>query len=163
MELAEKLEEVFVAYLQTLTWPVSLRTNPDDATTVRIFPGENDADKNSQCIVCVAEDSTEEPENSGNRRFAFRCEVRTPVADPSNLDIHKAAASALENAIMADGLSDLVNAAAYAKAIALPDDFADLDNFCLYPVISRTDTRAEDEELHVSGKALSCYCMGIKG
>lgn len=162
MELAEKLEESWVAYLNTLTWPASLTIS---AGVYRIFPGENDAPKDQQCIVCIAEDSgSEEPNNSGNRIFPFRCELRTPVADPSNLAIHKVVASALENAIMADGVCDLVNAAAYAKATANPgNDFADLDNFCLYPVISRTDLRAEDEEVHVSGKAMSCYCMGIKG
>ncbi len=164
MELAEKLEEAFVAYLQTLDWPEALYLDADDETTLQIFPGENSADKNQQCIVCVAEDSsTEEPSNSGNRIFPFRVELRTPVADPTNLASHKDSASILENALLADGLSDLVNAAAYAKAVASPADYADLDNFCLYPVISRTDIRAEDEELHLSGKALSCYCMAIKG
>lgn len=162
MELAEKLEEAFVAYLNTLAWPASLTISTG---VYRIFPGENADVKDQQCIVCVAENSgSEEPNNSGNRIFPFRCELRTPVADPSNLPIHKVAASALENACMANNLSDLVNTAAYAKATANPtNDFADLNNFCLYPVISRTDLREEDEELHVSGKSLSCYCMGIKG
>lgn len=165
MELAEKLEEAFVAYLKSLTtWPVSLQTDPADASTLRIFPGENDDTKNAQCIVCVADDSgTEEPPNSGNRMFPFRCEVRTPVVDPSPLASHKALAALLETAIQNTVLADLVNAAAYAKAIAEPEDFAELDNFCLYPVISRTPTRAQDEEMHVSGQALSCYAMGIKG
>lgn len=162
MELAEKLEEAFVAYLQSLaTWPASLK-NADNS--LRIFPGENDAPKDAQCIVCVAEDSgQEDPPFSGNRMFPFRCEVRTPVAQPSPLASHKLAADALEDAIQDSALSDLVNAAAYAKAAASPADFADLDNFCLYPVVSRTPTRAQDEELWVSGQAMSCYAMGIKG
>jgi hypothetical protein len=164
MELAEKLEESFVAYLKSLTWPESLRDDPDDATTVRIFAGESDETKTGQCIVCVADDNpTEEPNNSGNCVFSFRVELRTPIADPSPIGDHKDVADALENAIMADGLGDLVNAAAYAKAVAEPDDFADLDHFCLYPVISRTPIREQIDDLHVSGRALSCYCMGIKG
>jgi len=164
MELAEKLEESFVAYLKTLEWPASLLEDPDDASTLRIFPGENSDDKTGQCIVCVADDNpTEEPENSGNCRFGFHCEVRTPIGVPFTTDDHKAVADALENAIMAEGLADLVNTAAYAKAVAEPADFADLDNFCLYPVISRTPIREQQDELHISGRALSCYCMGIKG
>lgn len=161
MELAEKLEEAFVAYLKTLTtWPNSLKLN----NALQIFAGESSEEKTQQCIVCVAEDNpSEEPSNSGNCVFSFRVELRTPVSDPSPIDDHKAAADALENAIMASGLADLVNAAAYAKAVASAADFADLDNFCLYPVISRTPIRAEDEEVMVSGRALSCYCMGIKG
>jgi hypothetical protein len=165
MELAEKLEESFVAYLKSLTWPESLRDDPDDATTVRIFAGESDETKTGQCIVCVADDNpTEEPNNSGNCVFSFRVELRTPIADPSPIGDHKDVADALENAIMADGLGDLVNAAAYAKAVAEPDDFADLDQ--LLPVSRyqpHAHSRAGSRNLHVSGRALSCYCMGIKG
>ena len=161
MELAEKLEQAFVAYLNTLDWPDSLN---GDSDTPRIFAGENDQSKDGQCIVCIAEDNpTEEPPNSGNCVFSFRVELRTPIAEPSPIDDHKEVADALENAIMASGLADLVNAAAYAKAISDPDNSADLDNFCLYPVISRTPIREQDEELWVSGRAMSCYCMGIKG
>jgi len=161
MELAEKLEQSFVAYLNTIDWPDSLK---DDSGSLRIFAGESDASKDGQCIACVAEDNpTEEPSNSGNCVFSFRCELRTPIAEPSPVDDHKAVSDALENAIMSDSLADLVNTAAYAKAVANPDDFADLDNFCLYPVISRTPIREQSEELWISGRALSCYCMGIKG
>ena len=162
MELAEKLEQAFAAYLQSLaTWPDSLK---DADGALQIFPGENDAPKDQQCVVCVAENGDiEDPPMSGNRHIPFRIEVRTPVADPSPIADHEAVTAALETAILDSTLSDLVNAAAYAKAIASPGDFADLDNFCLYPVISRTPIREQDEELWVSGHSLGCYCMGIKG
>ena len=161
MELAEKLEEAFVAYLQLVAWPASLK---DADNVLQIFPGENDAPKDQQCIVCLAENAgSEEPPFSGNRMFPFRIDVRTPIADPSTIAIHKAVATILETAIQDDALADAVNLAAYLKAAGQPADFADLDNFCLYPVIGRTPIREQAEEYNMSGHALSCYCMGVKG
>lgn len=110
MEHAELIEGAFVNYLSdaaNATWPASFDVG-------RIFPGENNLDKDGQRIVCYLEGGDlgeEDPPLSGNRMTTVTVQLRTPFSkltaaqkaagQPEPLDGHKAVADALQSAITA--------------------------------------------------------------
>lgn len=161
MELPEKLESALVAYLKTLTWPDSLK---DSEGNLRIFPGESDADKDGQCVPCIAGDSEQEdPPFSGNQWFTPRLELRTPAgtADSTQLADHKAAAEVLKAGIQISDLKDRVLTAAAALAVADAPNFGDLVNFTIFGIPARQPIREQADTYFMSGYALRIYCASI--
>jgi len=80
---------------------------------VRIFPGENDQQKDGQCVLVIAGDSPEEtPMFTGNNYIPVQVVVRTPLKQltpdeiknqtPSPKSNHSLAASILDAAIGQD-------------------------------------------------------------
>jgi hypothetical protein len=167
MELPEKAEAALVAYLQGFetddappkTWPPSMTAGEQ----VRIFPGENDQEKDGQCVLAIADDATEEsPPFSGNEYIPVRVVLRTPVkkldpkekADkvPEPPATHSAAAAVLEQALGGDP---------FVLAAAITEE---VDDFCVMGgVLDRRPTRSQTDKYWESGFEFRLYCMGRDG
>ena len=173
MELAEKLESVFTAYLKQFVdgdistippntdipasfyWPASLQ-NADK--TYRIYAGESDTTKDGQAILCISGDShKEEPQYSGNYFIPFEIWLRTPVAKQTAKQIsdleakaitnHKAAATMLEHAIMQDPFVLALNVQTLAGDLTI------------YSILDRQPQRQQLPNYYASGWAFRVYCM----
>lgn len=162
MELPEKIESNFVAYLQAFLAALNPAA-PDYFTADLIHPGETDFDKTTQVlqVVCQSADN-EDPSFSGNFWHPLQIELRTPLtlltdaekADPANvaqLDKHKAIAAILSDALLADDLIAQINAAAQSQADA------NLQAFAAIGFTDRKPIRDQNDAYIMSGFELRLY------
>jgi len=163
VELADKLEAAFVKYLQTLH-PSPFPAYFDKAAQIK--PGENDEDLDNQYLRAVADVQAESefPIGTGNFWWPMELEVRTPArlqtpaeeasADPaestSQLDKHKAIATILENALLADTLPALVMAAAAVLGAAY--------QFTIFGIQDLKPGRVQLDDVYSSSWTLRVYC-----
>ena len=145
MEHAEKLETSLAAYLAGLDpspWAEDL-TNAD--SSLRIFAGESEQEKDGTCILCIVGDMTEEPPRSGNRWADVTVELRTPVQDDGGASLvnHKANAIALQTAMMATDL---------------PDHLTSEDlGITVFGIAERNTARDQNETYWMSGFTVRAY------
>ena len=166
MELPEKIENAFVAYLQgfstTDTPPASWPASMNASGQVRIFAGENNQDKDGQCVIVIADDATEEyPMFSGNYYSPVTVWLRTPVKvltpdeiknkNPESLDSHKAASAILDGAINGDGF------AIVSAVNALGTDFTIMGG-----ILDRKPVRQDTENFWASGWEFRLLAAGKK-
>lgn len=148
MEHPELIETAFAEYLKNLD-PVPWSGALGNGDSLRIFPGENNQDKDGPYIRCVTEMAEEDPPCSGNRWAEVTVELVTPVVektaetDPDPLESHKANASALQTAILATDLPDQLTAA--------------VDGFNCFGLSERTPIREQDEFAWRSGYHVRIY------
>ena len=166
MELLEKIEAAFVAYLQgfstTDTPPASWPASMNAGGQVRIFAGENNQEKDGQCVIVIADDATEEyPMFTGNYWSPVTIWLRTPVKvltpaeiaanATESLDLHKAAASILDGAINGDGF------AIVAAVNALGTDLTVMGG-----ILDRKPVRQDTENFWASGWEFRLLAAGKK-
>ena len=163
MELPEKAEESFCKYLRAfvtddnpaVAWPPTM--NAGDK--VRIFPGENDFDKDGQLVAVIAGDGTEYPLFSANYYIPVTIVVRTPTKQltpdeikskiPTPKSNHSLASSVLEQAIGGDPF-------ALAAAVnGLVDGFTIMGG-----ILERQATREQSNEYWESGFQFKILCAG---
>ncbi len=163
MELPEKVEESFCKYLRAFvtddnpaaTWPPTMLAGDK----IRIFPGENDFDKDGQLVVVIAGDGTEYPLFSGNYYVPVEMCVRTPTKQltpdeiknnvPAPKSAHSLASSVLEQAIGGDPF------ALAAAVTALADDFTIMGG-----ILERQMTREQTDAFWSSGFSFKILCAG---
>jgi hypothetical protein len=154
-EHAELIETSLVNYLTPLTsgnpaasvWSASLQSG----SSFRIFAGENNEDKDGSCILVFVQDDLgpEDPPCSGNRWADVTIELRTSFNIPTETEAsplvnHKLDAAALETAILADTLPDLLTAS--------------IDGFRCFGIDGdRKPYRNQDENYWASGYKLRIY------
>jgi len=144
-EHAELLETAFVDYLLGIS-PSPWDANLSGTIGLRIFPGENNLEKDGACILCYCSDLTEDIAFSGNRWADFTVELKTPFnVDPDDPD--------------ADLLSHQANAAALSNAINDTTLIASLNSSSLlvYSITEKSPHRSQDESSWVSGWSLKVY------
>ena len=163
MELQEKVEESFCKYLRAfvtddnpaIAWPETM--NAGDK--VRIFPGENDFDKDGQLVVVIAGDGTEYPLFTANFYIPVTIVVRTPLKQltpdeiankvPAPKSNHSLASSVLEQAIGGDPF-------ALAAAVnGLAADFTIMGG-----ILEREPVREQSNEYWESGIKFRVLCCG---
>ena len=163
MELPEKVEEAFCSYLKAfvpddnpaVAWPVTMNSGDK----VRIFPGENDFDKDGQLVCVIAGDGTEYPLFSSDYYVPVTVCVRTPLKQltpdeiankvPTPKSNHSLASSILEQAIGGDPF-------ALAAAVnGLVDDFTIMGG-----ILERQPTREQTNEFWSSGFQFKILCAG---
>ena len=163
MELHELAENAVVNYLAglknpdgSLVWPATMQRGAADNFYLRIFAGESGQEKDGQCILCIAKDSTEHIPSSGNYEVLMDVWLKTPVAkltdseknatppvaDP--LATHSAASEALRAAIMANGLELSLTSA--------------IGGFTAWGILDRVPVREDVENYWASGFTLKIVC-----
>lgn len=144
MEHGKQLESAFASRLIAINpspWQEDL-TDADNG--LRIYGGENELEKNGTRIVCyISGDLNEDPPFSGNRWCDLLIELKTPVVDDggASLALHESNATALQNAIMDDGLVSGVNTS----------------TLLVYGITEKTQFRGQDESAWTSGFKLRVY------
>lgn len=153
-EHAELVETAFVEYLLSLDpppWQPSLTSSGGDAAFQRIFPGENNLNKDGQNIVAFVDGDMgdEDPPCSGNRWCDVVVRLKTPATVPAgatDADVlagHKAMVASLQKAILVADLADKLT-----EAIA---------NFTCFGITDRQPFRAQDDSGWVSGWKVRLY------
>lgn len=164
MELQEKLESALVLYLKEfsttdippVSWPDSINADKQ----VRIFAGEDNQEKDGQCIICIADDVQQEyPPFTSNYYVPITVWLRTPVRVlspkeitdrvPEPLAQHAAAAAILDAAINGDG---------FALAAGINANGTDLT--VMGGVLDRRPVRQEVENFWASGWEFKVLAAG---
>lgn len=162
MEHVELIEGAFVDYLFFAKNGAGASVWPPGFDVARIFPGQNNLDKDGQRIVAYVDGDLgeEDPPNSGNRWADVIVQLRTPFSkltaeqkakgSQEPLDLHKAVASALQVAIAGDGTATGIDDVKLTSAI---------DGFTCFGFSNRSPFREQEDNAWVSGwklRMISC-------